>query len=128
MTAGSSAESSAITGQLDSRTICSISSSACCEERPSPTSATSGRSRAVTAPTAVTSTSPDRLSFFHGFELAEELRRDERTRAIPFIFSSGDTTAGNEARAPRLGAIAYPAKPLNPAVLAALVTGALSRA
>lgn len=68
------------------------------------------------------------MPLLDGFELAEELRRDERTSAIPFIFSSGDTTAGNEARARRLGAIAYLAKPLDPAVLAALVTGALSRA
>ena len=44
--------SRAITGQAASRTICSISSSACSELAPRPTSATSGRSRAVTAPTS----------------------------------------------------------------------------
>ena len=57
-----------------------------------------------------------------------QLRRDKRTRKIPLIFSSGETTADDEARALRLGAIAYLAKPLDPAVLAALVTGALGRA
>jgi len=62
-----------------------------------------------------------------GFKLAAELRRDKRTRGIPFIFSSGETTAENEAQARRLGAIAYLAKPLDPAVLAALVNGALGR-
>ena len=68
------------------------------------------------------------MPLLDGFQLAAELRRDERTRAIPFIFHSGDTTADNEARARRLGAIAYLAKPLDPAVLAALVAGALARA
>jgi CheY-like chemotaxis protein len=63
-----------------------------------------------------------------GFQLAAALRRDERTCGIPFIFHSGDTTAENEVRARRLGAIAYLSKPLDPAVLAALVTGALAQA
>ena len=40
-----------MTGQPASRTILSIRSSACCELAPSSTSATSGRSRAVTVPT-----------------------------------------------------------------------------
>src|SRR3954470_1664439 len=40
-----------MTGQAASRTILSISSSACSELSPSPTRATSGRSRAVTSPT-----------------------------------------------------------------------------
>ena len=54
---GSSAVSSAMTGQLDSETIRSIRSRACSDERPSPTSATSGCSRAVTAATSATSVS-----------------------------------------------------------------------
>jgi len=45
--AGSSAESRATTGQEASRTIFSISPSACSEERPSSTSATSGCSLTV---------------------------------------------------------------------------------
>jgi CheY-like chemotaxis protein len=69
-----------------------------------------------------------RMPVLDGFQLAAELRRDKRTRKIPLIFSSGETTADDEARALRLGAIAYLAKPLDPAVLAALVTGALGRA
>jgi CheY-like chemotaxis protein len=69
-----------------------------------------------------------RMPVLDGFQLAAELRRDKRTRKIPLIFSSGETTADDEARALRLGAIAYLAKQLDPAVLAALVTGALGRA
>src|SRR5215211_277307 len=48
---------SKITGQKASLTILSISLSACWELSPSPTSATSGRSRAVTGPTSSTSIS-----------------------------------------------------------------------
>ena len=40
-----------------------------------------------------------------GFELAEALRRDERTRQIPLIFLSGETTAAHEARAHEVGAL-----------------------
>ena len=58
-----------------------------------------------------------------GFELAEELRRDERTRGIPFIFLSGETTAGHEARAHELGALAYLTKPVDLRALASLVAG-----
>jgi two-component system chemotaxis response regulator CheY len=68
-----------------------------------------------------------KMPLLDGFELAAELRRDKRTDRIPFIFHSGETTAENEARARRLGAIAFLTKPLDPAVLAALVTGALEQ-
>jgi CheY-like chemotaxis protein len=68
-----------------------------------------------------------KMPLLDGFQVAAELRRDKRTRGIPFIFSSGETTAENEARARRLGAIAFLAKPLDPDVLAALVNGALGR-
>ena len=39
-----------------------------------------------------------------GFELAEALRRDKRTRAIPIIFISGETSAESQAPAHELGA------------------------
>src|SRR5204863_440804 len=57
MNSGSRACRRTMTGHAASRTILSISSSACCELSPRPTSATSGRSRAVTAPTSSTSIS-----------------------------------------------------------------------
>lgn len=62
-----------------------------------------------------------------GFQLAEALRRHERTRQIPLIFLSGEMAATNEARAHELGALAYITKPFDPAALAALVVGVLSR-
>jgi two-component system chemotaxis response regulator CheY len=62
-----------------------------------------------------------------GFQLAEALRRHERTRQIPLIFLSGETAATNEARAHELGALAYITKPFDPAALASLVVGVLSR-
>jgi hypothetical protein len=51
---GSFADSSAITGQDASRTISAISSSACSELRPRPTSGNIGRSSPVAAPTSLT--------------------------------------------------------------------------
>lgn len=61
-----------------------------------------------------------------GFELAEELRRDKRTRAIPLIFLSGETRAANDTRARALGALAYLRKPFDPAALASLVAGVVA--
>jgi putative two-component system response regulator len=58
-----------------------------------------------------------------GFELAEAMRRDRRTRGIPFIFLSGEVTAGHEARAHELGALAYLTKPVDVPALASLVAG-----
>jgi CheY-like chemotaxis protein len=62
-----------------------------------------------------------------GFELAEALSRHERTRLIPLIFLSGETTSADEARAHELGALAYVTKPFDPAALATLVLGVLAR-
>ena len=63
-----------------------------------------------------------------GFELAEALRRDVRTRGIPLIFLSGETEAANEARARELGALAYLSKPVDAPALASLVLSALAQA
>lgn len=63
-----------------------------------------------------------------GFQLAAELRRDERTHRVPVIFLSGETRNENEARARELGALAYITKPFDPAELISLVAGALARA
>lgn len=62
-----------------------------------------------------------------GFELAEALRRDEGTAAIPLIFLSGEANPDHEARASSLGALAYLSKPFDPPSLARLVTRALAR-
>lgn len=63
-----------------------------------------------------------------GFELAEALRLDERTREIPLIFLSGEAEPANAARARELGALAYLTKPFDPPALASLVAGELGRA
>jgi two-component system chemotaxis response regulator CheY len=63
-----------------------------------------------------------------GFGLAEALRRDRRTRRIPLVFLSGDTNVANEARAEKLGALAYLTKPFDPLVLASRIGEALALA
>jgi DNA-binding response OmpR family regulator len=60
-----------------------------------------------------------------GFQLAEALRRHERTRTMLLVFLSGELEAANEARAISLGALAYVTKPFDPVALAALVANAL---
>jgi CheY-like chemotaxis protein len=62
-----------------------------------------------------------------GFELAEALKRDNRTSLIPLIFLSGETTPTNEVRAEQVGALAYVRKPFDPLALASLVAGVLAR-
>ena len=69
-----------------------------------------------------------RMPMLDGFELAEALRRDERTRAIPLIFISGETTVANRARAHKLGALAYLTKPFDPLKLGSIVADALAPA
>jgi CheY-like chemotaxis protein len=56
-----------------------------------------------------------------GFQLAERLRRDERTRRIPLIFLSGEAGQENAERARTLGTVAYLTKPFDPRTLAAFV-------
>ena len=63
-----------------------------------------------------------------GFQLAEALRGDERTRRVPLIFLSGETDAGNEIRARELGALGYLSKPFDPVALASTIAGVLGRA
>jgi putative two-component system response regulator len=62
---------------------------------------------------------------FDGFELAEALRRDERTRHVPLIFLSGESRRANKVRAHELGALAYLTKPFDPAALVSLVAHVL---
>ncbi len=63
-----------------------------------------------------------------GFQLAEALQSDSRTRQVPLIFLTSDTTSANEARAKALGAWAYVTKPFDPAALGTLITGTLALA
>lgn len=60
-----------------------------------------------------------------GFELAEALRRDERTCEIPLIFLSSEAGPANAERARELGALAYLTKPFDPPALASLVASEL---
>ncbi|MGZ4353116.1 MAG: response regulator [Gaiellaceae bacterium] len=63
-----------------------------------------------------------------GFQFAEALRGDERTRRVPLIFLSGETDAAHEIRARELGALGYLTKPFDPAALASMIAGVLGRA
>ena len=65
---------------------------------------------------------------FSGFDLAEALRSDTRTREIPLIFLSSEDEPANADRARTLGALAYLTKPFDPPALASLVAGELGRA
>jgi two-component system chemotaxis response regulator CheY len=69
-----------------------------------------------------------RMPGLDGFDLAEALRRDERTREIPLIFLSSEAEPANADRARKLGALAYLTKPFDPPALASLVAGELGRA
>jgi len=60
-----------------------------------------------------------------GFRLAERLRVDERTRAMPVIFLSGEVGHSNVRRARALGAVAYRTKPFDPHALAPFVANEL---
>jgi CheY-like chemotaxis protein len=61
-----------------------------------------------------------------GFELAEQLRLDERTREIPVVFVSAEAEPTHGFRAQELGAHAYLTKPFDPAIFVSVVTGALA--
>lgn len=69
-----------------------------------------------------------RMPGLDGFQLAERLRRDERTRGIALIFLSGEVGAANAQRARALGALAYLTKPFDPTALADLVARELGAA
>jgi CheY-like chemotaxis protein len=60
-----------------------------------------------------------------GFQLAEALRSDERTRQIPLISLSSEAGPANAERANELGALAYLTKPFDPSALASLVARAV---
>jgi CheY-like chemotaxis protein len=57
----------------------------------------------------------------NGFQLAEALRCNERTRRIPLVFISAETASANAARAREIGALAYVTKSCDFPALALLV-------
>ena len=83
------------------------------------------RARTEKPDLVVTDVSMPRLD---GFGLAEALRRDRRTRRIPLVFLSGETSVDNEARAKKLGALAYLTKPVDPLMLASRIAEVLTLA
>jgi CheY-like chemotaxis protein len=62
-----------------------------------------------------------------GFQLAEALRQDKRTRRIPLIFLSGGAEAAAADRAYALGAVAVLSKSCDLRAAASLVAGVLAR-
>jgi CheY-like chemotaxis protein len=62
-----------------------------------------------------------------GFQLAEALRQDKRTRRIPLIFLSGEAEAAATDRAYGLGAVAVLSKSCDLRAAASLVAGVLAR-
>ena len=62
-----------------------------------------------------------------GFALAACLRGDERTRALPFVFITGELAPESRMKAYALGAAGYVTKPFDPRAVSALVVGLLAR-
>ena len=62
-----------------------------------------------------------------GWQVAEALLDDQRTRSIPIIFLTARAEVRDRARGLDLGGIDYVTKPFNPVELAPLVRGLLDR-
>jgi CheY-like chemotaxis protein len=62
-----------------------------------------------------------------GVELAQALRADARTRAVPVVFMSSGAGAPEYARAYELGAKGFVSKPFDPVLLAPLLRLAINR-
>src|SRR6266550_5289771 len=62
-----------------------------------------------------------------GWQVAEELIADERTRSIPIVFLTARAEARDRARGLDLGGIDYVTKPFNPVELAPLVRELIHR-
>jgi CheY-like chemotaxis protein len=68
-----------------------------------------------------------RMPGLDGFTVAQALRRDEATRAVPVVFLSGETGVVERMRAHALGVADFVTKPFDPAALVALLAGAIER-
>ena len=62
-----------------------------------------------------------------GFALAEALRRDRATRAVPVVFLSAETGVAERMRAYALGVAGFVTKPFEPAALVAPLSGVTAR-
>ena len=62
-----------------------------------------------------------KMPVLDGFELAVALRRDARTRHLPFVFVTGEPEPDVQGHAFSVGALGYFAKPFEPSALAELV-------
>jgi DNA-binding response OmpR family regulator len=62
-----------------------------------------------------------------GWQVAEELLDDERTRGIPIVFLTARAELQDRAKGLDLGGVEYVTKPFNPVELAPLVTNLLER-
>jgi two-component system chemotaxis response regulator CheY len=69
-----------------------------------------------------------RMPGLDGFALADALRRNEATRAIPIVFLSGETGIAERMRAYALGVAAFVTKPFDPTALVALLSDVIDRA
>ena len=61
-----------------------------------------------------------------GWAVAEELLRDERTRAVPIVFLTARADLRDRAKGIDLGGLDYITKPFNPVELASLVRSVVS--
>lgn len=68
-----------------------------------------------------------RMPGLDGFALAEALRHDEATRAVPVVFLSGETGVAERLRAYALGVAGFVTKPFDPVALVALLSGVIER-
>lgn len=68
-----------------------------------------------------------RMPGLDGFALAEALRGDEATRAVPVVFLSGETGVAERMRAYALGVAGFVTKPFDPVALVALLSGVIER-
>ena len=62
-----------------------------------------------------------------GWQVAETLASDERTREIPIIFLTARAELRDRARGLEIGGVDYVTKPFNPLELAPLIEGLVER-
>jgi two-component system, chemotaxis family, chemotaxis protein CheY len=62
-----------------------------------------------------------KMPVLDGFELAVALRRDARTRHLPFVFVTGEAEPDVQGHAFSVGALGFFAKPFEPSALTELV-------
>jgi DNA-binding response OmpR family regulator len=68
-----------------------------------------------------------RMPGLDGFALAEALRGNEATGAVPIVFLSGETAIAERMRAYALGVAGFVTKPFDPAALVALLSSVIDR-